>query len=256
MKRAGRRRLRDRAGFDWIFFSFSFFIFLERVWFVVRMGGLLGSSRMGSSDGFAGGSALTDVDKAAGLLGAGGLELLLVITDGGLDGILGKHRAVQLDWRQAQLLGYLRVPDGSRLLQAHSLHSLRHVRRAGNGRTTAKSLELDIRDDALVVDPDLELHDVTAGGSADQAGADVHVSLGERAYVSWVFVVVNHLLVVRTCLLCADASGSDGGALGETRERGTEGRAREQLEGHVVLVEDIVGGQWRSRVCFSAAAFR
>src|SRR5947208_924559 len=49
------------------------------------------------------------------------LLLLLVVADGRLDGVLGEHRTVDLDRRQAQLLDDGRVLDVQRLVEGLAL---------------------------------------------------------------------------------------------------------------------------------------
>ena len=70
--------------------------------------------------------------------------------------------AVELDRREAQLLGNLSVLDLASLLEGEALDALSHIRAGGNGAATAECLELDIRDDAVFVDANLQLHNVAA----------------------------------------------------------------------------------------------
>jgi hypothetical protein len=66
------------------------------------------------------------------------------------------------------------------------------------GGAAAKSLEAGVDDLAgVLVDADLQLHDVAAGRRANQPSADVGVVLVEGTYVPRVVVVVHHPLVVR-----------------------------------------------------------
>jgi hypothetical protein len=90
---------------------------------------------------------------------------------------------MQLDRGQTQLLGNFRIFNLPSLVKAQSLDALSHIRRARNGRSASKRLELDVRDDptlstgywsardyegknrvadSLFVDSDLELHNVSA----------------------------------------------------------------------------------------------
>lgn len=70
--------------------------------------------------------------------------------------------ALTLHRGKAELLGNLGVLDLTSLLQRHALDSFRHVAARGDGRSTAEGLELDIRDDAVIVDSNLQLHDTKA----------------------------------------------------------------------------------------------
>lgn len=176
----------------------------------------------------------------------------MVVGDGGLDGVLGEHGAVDcraggrlsagahgisrrgvvqrargfqltLDGREAELLGNVDVADlGSiihcvtgyvsivgqarmrcerrsppagtmeRLLTSHALDERRQVAGAGDGRTAAERLELGIGDGArLLVDLDLELHDVAAGGRADEARPDGRVLLVHGPGIPRPAVVIN-----------------------------------------------------------------
>jgi hypothetical protein len=67
---------------------------------------------------------------------------------------------VELDGREAELLGNLRVLNLLGVLEREALDALSHVRAARNGRATSESLELDIGDDTVFVDTNLELHHV------------------------------------------------------------------------------------------------
>src|ERR1700722_6222794 len=89
--------------------------------------------------------------------------LLAVVGDGALDGVLGEHRAVDLHGRKVQLFDNLGVLDGLGLVDGLSLDPLGGQRRARDGRAAAEGLELGVLDDAIVVDLDLQAHDVTAG---------------------------------------------------------------------------------------------
>lgn len=63
--------------------------------------------------------------------------------------------AMQLDGWKGKFLGNLSVLDGTGSLQSEALNPLSHVRAARNSGTTPERLELDVRDDAVVVDTDL-----------------------------------------------------------------------------------------------------
>lgn len=142
------------------------------------------------------------------------LALRPVVVDSRLDGILGQHGAVQLDGWQAEFLGDLGVLDLGGLVEREALDTLGHVRRGSNGRSTTKSLEADILDDAVLVDLDRELHHITAGRSADETDTDVLLGLEERADVAWVLVVINDLFVVASSLNSGAKDVGRGGAGG------------------------------------------
>lgn len=96
-----------------------------------------------------------------------------------------------LDRGQTELLCNLGVLDAASLLKGHALDELGQVTAAGDGGTTAESLELDLADGVVVgVDTDLKLHDIAASGSADETGTDVGVVLLHAANVSGLVVVV------------------------------------------------------------------
>src|SRR4029079_13404895 len=106
-----------------------------------------------------------------------------IVGDGRLDRVLGEDRAVDLDRRQRELLGDLRVADRHRLVEGLALHPLGDERRRRNGGAAAVRLELRILDHAVRADLDLQLHHVAARGCTHHPRADAVVALGERAYV-------------------------------------------------------------------------
>src|SRR5208337_2226135 len=73
--------------------------------------------------------------------------LLLPVADGGLDGILGEHGAVNLNRRQRELADDVRVLDGERFFHRLALHPFRGERRTGDGRAAAEGLELGFFND-------------------------------------------------------------------------------------------------------------
>lgn len=98
---------------------------------------------------------------------------------------------------QTQLLRNLSVLNLPCLVQRHAPDQLGQIAAAGNGRTTAKRLKLDVADGIAVgVDSDLELHDVATGRRADESSPDVVVVLAHRADVARSFIVVNQ------CMTC------------------------------------------------------
>lgn len=80
-----------------------------------------------------------------------------------------------------KLLGDLSVLDQTRIVQTQSPDSLSHIRATGDRTSTSKRLELDVRDDSLVIDLDLKLHDVSTSGSTDETGTDVRIVLVHRS---------------------------------------------------------------------------
>ena len=96
-----------------------------------------------------------------------------------------------LDRRQAKLLGNLSVLDTAGLLERHATDELGQVAAASNGGATAKGLELDVADlVGVFVNLDLELHDIATGGGADEASANVTVTLLHGADIAGVVVVI------------------------------------------------------------------
>ena len=101
---------------------------------------------------------------------------------------------MQLDGREAQVLGDVAVLDRGRVVERAPLHPLGGHGRARDRRAAPKRLEARVGDRARGrVDADLQLHDVAAGGRADEARADVGVLLVEGADVARALVVVDDL---------------------------------------------------------------
>jgi hypothetical protein len=96
---------------------------------------------------------------------------------------------VALDGWQLQVLGNVGVADGESLVERASLEPLGGEGTRRYGRTATKCLELGVND-CVVMDLDLELHDVAAGGSAHQTSSDVGAGLVEGAEVARVGKVV------------------------------------------------------------------
>ena len=61
---------------------------------------------------------------------------------------------------ESELLSNLRVFDFTSLVERKALDTLGHVRTGGNGASAAKRLELDVRDNTVIVDTYLQLHNV------------------------------------------------------------------------------------------------
>ena len=81
---------------------------------------------------------------------------------------------MKFDWGQLQVLSDILVLDFNGFLDGHALQKLSGVGAACDGRTTSKSLKDCLLDSAIfLVHFDLEFHDVTAGGGADEAGSNI-----------------------------------------------------------------------------------
>jgi len=151
--------------------------------------------------------------------------LRAVILHSRLDSVLGEHAAVQLHWRQAEVLGDVTVGDGQHLVQRLALHPLSSDAAACNGGAAAKGFEAGLDDAPLVIYPDLKLHDVTTGWCSDEAGAHISIVLVERPNIARALVVLDNVLVVapaeagaaahgcRTRFEARRASQSDGAAV-------------------------------------------
>src|SRR5258708_12165927 len=72
----------------------------------------------------------------------GNAVLFLPVTDGGLDGVFGKHGAMNLHRRERELAHDVRVLDRKRLFDRLALYPLWGERGAGDGRTPTEGLEL------------------------------------------------------------------------------------------------------------------
>ena len=104
------------------------------------------------------------------------------LLDSSFDGIFSKHGTVELDRRKVQMLSDLTVLYRDGLVNMLTFDPLSDNTAACDGRPATKRLEARIYDVAVVIDPDLKLHDVTACGSADKPSPDVRVALvcGEK----------------------------------------------------------------------------
>jgi hypothetical protein len=100
--------------------------------------------------------------------------LLLVVVDRGPDRVLGEHRAVDLDRREGELLDDLGVLDLQRFVDGLALEPLGGEGLDAIAEPQPKHLNLASSIlPAVLVDLDLQLHDVAALGRADDADADV-----------------------------------------------------------------------------------
>ena len=68
---------------------------------------------------------------------------------------------MKFDRGKREFLCNLRIFDFSSLIKRKTLHTLGHIRTRGNCAATAKCFEFNIRDDALVVNTNLQLHNVS-----------------------------------------------------------------------------------------------
>lgn len=109
------------------------------------------------------------------------IALLLVVANCTLDRIFCKHRAMELDGWQAELLCDFGVSDCASLFECHALYALGHVGRRSDGGTATKSLETDIFDDTGFADLDRKLHHIATSRSADETDTDILVTLEEGA---------------------------------------------------------------------------
>lgn len=125
----------------------------------------------------------------------------LPIFDRAANGIFGKHAAMNLDWRQAEFFDDLRVANRQCLVDGLAFDPLGGERGTCDRGSTTEALELRIFDDPLFADFDLQLHNVAALWSADDADTDIFAYgdfLGSTkcADVSWVFVMFDNFIAV------------------------------------------------------------
>ena len=151
-----------------------------------------------------GGTGRSDVlDLLRLLLGLFALfHAILVVLNGGVQGLLGQHGAVHLHRRQsAQRIGNHLVGDLEGLLDGLALDHFGRTAGGGDGRAAAEGLELHVGDD-VVFDLDVDFHDVAALGVAH--GADAARVLN-FAHVAGIHKVIHDLLGIHgVCLLLID----------------------------------------------------
>ncbi len=116
---------------------------------------------------------------------------------------------MDLDWRQTEFFDDLCVANRQCLVDGLAFDPLGGERRTCDRGSTTEALELRIFDDPFLADFDLQLHDVAALWSADDADADIFARgnfLGSAkcADISWVFVMFNDFVAV--CHLFASYS--------------------------------------------------
>src|ERR1700710_816288 len=101
---------------------------------------------------------------------------------------------MELDRGETEFFGNLSVLDLTSFIKAQTTDTFSHETAAGNGRTAAKSLELNIGNLASnIIHFNLKLHNITTSRSTDETGANRRVHLIHGTNISWSFVVVNDL---------------------------------------------------------------
>ena len=118
---------------------------------------------------------------------------VVIVLDGGADGLLRQHGAVNLVRGQAVQRFYHRlVGEGQGVLHLLALDELGGHGAGGDGAAAAESLKLHVYDDA-VLDFEVHFHDVAALGVAHLAHA---VGVGDVAHIAGVAEVVHDLFTV------------------------------------------------------------
>lgn len=74
--------------------------------------------------------------------------------------------------------------------------------------TTSESLKLGIDNFPIVVNFNLQSHNISTLRSSNQTGTNAHRFLIQRPYIAWVFVVVNHLQKIIVFLIKYGISNS------------------------------------------------
>src|SRR5437870_6007319 len=123
--------------------------------------------------------------------------LVPVIGDSRFDRVFGQDRTVDLDRRQRQLFGDLRIADLHRLIERLALDPLGDQRARRDGRSASVGLEARVLDDAVLADTNLKLHHVAARRRPDHSGANRRVVAVERTDIARVLVVIHDFLTVR-----------------------------------------------------------
>ena len=99
---------------------------------------------------------------------------------------------MNLDRRQCQLFGHLRILDRHGLIQRLTLDPFGHQRARCDRGTAAVGLEFCVFDQTVGADLDLQFHHVAASRCADHTSADRLVTLVESTHITGIFVVVQH----------------------------------------------------------------
>ena len=103
---------------------------------------------------------------------------------------------MNLDRRQGQIFGDLRVLDSRCLVDRLALDPFGDERTRRDRGTAAEGLELGVLDDAFRTHLDLQFHHVAASRRADEARADAFVVLIERTDIAGILVVIDDLVAV------------------------------------------------------------
>jgi hypothetical protein len=80
---------------------------------------------------------------------------------------------MNLDRRQPKLLGNVRVLDSQSLIKCASLNHFGDQRTRRDSGSTAKGLEFRVNNSVVLVNLNLQFHDVTTSRSSDQPSANV-----------------------------------------------------------------------------------
>src|ERR1700733_16285794 len=139
----------------------------------------------------------------------GNVVLLLPVTDRRTDRVFREHRAVNLHWRQRELLHNVRVRDRHRLVDRLALHPLGRERGRSNRRTAAEGLEFGIFNHVrLGIHADLQPHHVTALRGAYKPRTNLSRALIQRANIPRMIVVVYDLIAISHLVLLSLSSKS------------------------------------------------
>ena len=119
---------------------------------------------------------------------------VIVVLDGGLDGLLRQHGAVELVGGQAaQGVHHLAVGNGQGLVDGLALDHLGGHGGRGDGAAAAEGLELHVLDD-VVPDFQVHLHNVAALGVAHLAHA---VGVFDLTHIAGVHEMIHHDIAVQ-----------------------------------------------------------
>src|SRR5208283_4654081 len=104
---------------------------------------------------------------------------------------------MNLDGRQRQFTDDIRVLDGQSLFYGLALDPLGGKRRAGNRRSATEGLELGFFNDIRFrIDLHLQLHDVAAFRSADQAGPHIGIFLRQAPDIAGIVIVIDYFFAI------------------------------------------------------------
>ena len=159
---------------------------------------------------------------------------VLIIFDGCRDGVLGHHTALLLDGWQLQVGGNIGILNGQDVIDRLSLDPFRRDGGTSNGGATSKRLEFRIRNDTILIDLNLQLHDIATGGGTHESlyltiiirgetsrdcvrlyddqsfpkvncwatyRSNIVIILIKRAYVSWILIFLYDHFMVKSLLL-------------------------------------------------------